>query len=306
MPVKLPQRLRHQSPQLWKLAPQGTDVQTDSIGNFNLSFSQSALYLLFCFRIMDRFFNCFAVNDNSSAKGATVRLPLGQRSDSMDGSDKVVIDMGTSSSPPANKGFRNSSARSFFDCFSEERSRHETPDKGQRYAAADREFSGSDVSKMDSKMSTSPGKHVAIEINQSPSPPHVRRPQKQESFSSATETLADIKNRTPTLIQSKKVSYNRLYCQEYSEEYTTVQFLMKVPLGTRPGQVIVNIGGRPDCSIKLPDYIYPGETVVLIARGGQKRVVSGASSASTATCATDGSIPTGRSSTSNVRQVEEV
>lgn len=252
---------------------------------------------------MDRFLNCFTVNDHSSAR---VRQPLGQRSDSMDGSDRVVIDMGTSSSPPTNKGFRNTSARSFFDCFSEDRSRHETPDKGRRYAAADREFSGTDANKSDVKLSSSPAKAVAIEINQSPSPPHVRRPQKQESFRSATETLADIKNRTPTLIQSKKVSYNRLYCQEYSEEYTTVQFLMKIPLGTRPGQVIINIGGRSDCSVKLPDYVQPGETVVLIARGELKRVVSGASSASTATCATDGSVLNSRSFSSTTRQVEEV
>jgi hypothetical protein len=78
------------------------------------------------------------------------------------------------------------------------------------------------------------------------------------------------------------ITYNRVYCNEFNEEYESIQYLMKIPANAKPGQRIVNVGGLKDCSVNVPEYIYPGETIVLMVNGlKKKRITSTGSTAST-------------------------
>lgn len=64
---------------------------------------------------------------------------------------------------------------------------------------------------------------------------------------------------------------------------------MKIPGHALPGQVIVNVGGHADISVVIPDDVYGGETVILIARGPKKRINSMTSTTSTATLSSSSS-----------------
>jgi hypothetical protein len=56
-----------------------------------------------------------------------------------------------------------------------------------------------------------------------------------------------------------------IHAREWKEGCKSTKFVMKVPVDAEPGALITNIGGRKNMSLRLPEYVYPGETVILIA-----------------------------------------
>lgn len=57
--------------------------------------------------------------------------------------------------------------------------------------------------------------------------------------------------------------YRKVQTMEYREGMESIQFMMTVPMLAIPGQIIVNVGGRRDISVKLPRDIRPGQNRLL-------------------------------------------
>jgi hypothetical protein len=185
------------------------------------------------------------------------------------------------------------SAKGFFACFGDGKEKRESRSNSTdgKISAAVRLSRGSPSKSAPSSSTTkprelSPPASVSISISESPSPPP-RRPSSsstppfspQSDVSKSGAAKSD-RNTKKTTVSSKNITYSRLYVCEYDEDYEPVQYLMKIPANAKPGQTVVNVGGLKDCSVVLPDYVYPGETVVLMVNGMRKKRVTSTNSSS--------------------------
>jgi len=205
------------------------------------------------------------------------------------------LDLDSTDNVMSPKSFR-SRARGFFSCFSDgkEKEIKRSSSTDNSISSAVRSRRGTPPLLPPAPPSSPPPSSVTIDICESPSPPHMRPPPSAclPPLSEATKSSKDIngiakseRNSKRSTVSSKNnITYNRLYCNEFNDEYESIQYLMKIPANANPGQRIVNVGGLKDCTLTLPDYINPGETIVLMVNGlKKKRVTSTGSTSSTST-----------------------
>jgi hypothetical protein len=62
-----------------------------------------------------------------------------------------------------------------------------------------------------------------------------------------------------------EVKYKEIRCEEYRSGDKFDKFLITIPLHSFVGQLFINVGGRKGLSMRIPENVTPGETVVLIA-----------------------------------------
>jgi hypothetical protein len=205
------------------------------------------------------------------------------------------LDLDSTDNVMSPRSFR-SRARGFFSCFSDGKEkdtirRASSTDKDNHISTAVRARRGTPSPAPPLPPSSPPPSSVTIAISESPSPPHVRPPaaglpplsEASKSSKDVNGIAKDERNSNRSTVSSKNnITYNRVYCNEFNEEYESIQYLMKIPANAKPGQRIVNVGGLKDCSVNVPEYIYPGETIVLMVNGlKKKRITSTGSTAST-------------------------
>jgi hypothetical protein len=63
-----------------------------------------------------------------------------------------------------------------------------------------------------------------------------------------------------------------VYTQEWKDGDVPVRYFMTVPNYAVAGLVIENVGGRKNLSIKIPETVFPGETIVIIAPCIKKKI----------------------------------
>lgn len=64
----------------------------------------------------------------------------------------------------------------------------------------------------------------------------------------------------------------QLFSEEYEDGDTTESYYMDLPMDTFLGQLITNIGGIEGISIVVPDFVRPGETIMLVVPDKQTRL----------------------------------
>lgn len=242
----------------------------------------------------NRFFPCLASStDSGSDRNLSNRM------------GELDLDSGDNTVSKSSSRSLGSRARGLFSCFSDgKEGRRSTSIESKRNNSTDNNISFAVRMSRDTpskspapSQAPSPPSSVTINIYDSPSPPHMRPSAAistpappppssalaAEPSKSAREQPSSNSKRS-MVKNNKNLTYNRLYCKEFKEDYEAIQYSMKIPLTAKPGQTIVNVGGLKDCSVVLPDYIVPGETVVLMVNGlKKKRVTSSNSTASTDT-----------------------